>query len=201
MFYTVYKITNLINNKIYIGTHKTNDLNDDYMGSGINIKRAIKKYGSVNFNKEYLAVFDNPDDMYTMESTLVSGRLLDNDNTYNIAKGGNGGWDYVNKTMDKNIRHQIAVMAGKSVPPEKQGIKVPAEVRKRVGRYMGTNFGGSNRFTKEEINSRLSAIKHIDLTKYGWVVLVAKIWGVSSTQVKRFFDKYYLGDFYRRNNV
>ena len=51
MFYTVYKITNLINNKIYVGVHITKNLNDSYMGSGVNIKRAIKKYGNKDSSK------------------------------------------------------------------------------------------------------------------------------------------------------
>ena len=40
-FYTVYKITNLINGKIYFGQHITKDLLDDYMGSGTDLKYDI----------------------------------------------------------------------------------------------------------------------------------------------------------------
>lgn len=54
MKYYLYQITNLVNNKIYVGVHKTTDMNDGYMGSGKVIRAAIEKYGAENFKKDIL---------------------------------------------------------------------------------------------------------------------------------------------------
>jgi hypothetical protein len=51
MFYTVYQITNLINQKIYKGMYKTKNMNDSYLGSGTIIKMAVIKYGRENLKK------------------------------------------------------------------------------------------------------------------------------------------------------
>ncbi len=96
MFYTIYKITNQLDGKIYIGSHKTRELDDDYMGSGKILMRAQKKHGIENFKKEILFVFDNPEEMYAKEATLVNEDFLMEENTYNLRIGGFGGWDYVN---------------------------------------------------------------------------------------------------------
>jgi len=97
MLYTIYKITNRINGKIYIGKHQTKDLNDGYMGSGKLLKSAIKKHGLENFSKEYIFVFDNEADMNAKEAEIVTEQFVENDTNYNLCPGGKGGWGYVNE--------------------------------------------------------------------------------------------------------
>lgn len=84
MFYTIYKITNQINGKFYIGSHKTKDLNDNYMGSGKYLKYAQEKHGIENFTKEILFIFDNSEEMYAKEAEIVNENFLSEENTYNI---------------------------------------------------------------------------------------------------------------------
>jgi hypothetical protein len=48
--YYIYQTKNLIDEKIYIGVHLSNNIeNDKYIGSGLHLKRAIQKYGKQNF--------------------------------------------------------------------------------------------------------------------------------------------------------
>jgi hypothetical protein len=87
--YIVYKIVNKIDKKFYIGVHKTTDIiNNKYMGSGIRIRNAIKKYGIHNFQKITLFIFDDKHLAYDKEKELVNSDLLLNENCYNLRIGG-----------------------------------------------------------------------------------------------------------------
>lgn len=102
MYYILYQITNKLNSKIYVGVHKTKDLEDGYMGSGKVIKAAIAKHGIENFEKKILKTFNNADDMFAAEAALVTEEFLAREDVYNLRRGGTGGFDYINSN-GKNI--------------------------------------------------------------------------------------------------
>lgn len=92
IFNYFYRIENLINGKFYFGVHKTNNLDDEYMGSGVRIIRAVNKYGKDNFKKEIIKFFETYDDALEFESKIVTEQLVLDDNCYNMRKGGKGGF-------------------------------------------------------------------------------------------------------------
>lgn len=100
MFYTIYKTTNTVNGKFYIGKHQTKDLNDGYMGSGKLIKAAIKKYGVDSFHKEILHVVQTEKEMDLLEKILV---VPDQEINYNLCEGGKGGWSYIRNNLPNGM--------------------------------------------------------------------------------------------------
>jgi group I intron endonuclease len=90
MSYIVYKTTNLQNGKFYVGQHTLDD--DEYLGSGIILHKAIKKYGKENFIRETLEEYETKEDMNEGEKFWIE--KLDARNpkiAYNIGEGGTGG--------------------------------------------------------------------------------------------------------------
>jgi group I intron endonuclease len=122
MFYLIYKITNNLDGKIYIGSHRTKNINDGYMGSGKYLNRAYSKYGLDNFTKEILFAFDNAKDMYDKEAEIVNDEFLTESNTYNLKRGGFGGFDYINNIGINNKANQCS-KAGKAAAAKGGGFK------------------------------------------------------------------------------
>ena len=104
--YIVYETTNTINNKIYIGVHKTlnPDVFDGYIGNGIIVTQpytykysktafqcAVKKYGPKAFRRKTLAVFDTEDEAFALEEELVNENFLSREDVYNMILGGKRG--------------------------------------------------------------------------------------------------------------
>ena len=106
MKYIVYITICTVNNKVYIGVHKTNDPNvfDGYIGNGVCINTpssykksktpfqyAVNKYGVDKFRRITLGVFDTKEKAFELEKVLVTEEFVQCDNNYNFKVGGEGG--------------------------------------------------------------------------------------------------------------
>jgi group I intron endonuclease len=86
----IYKTTNLINNKQYIGLCTRED--DNYLGSGKLLKQAIAKYGKNNFKREILEISESFDELLELEEYYIEKfSAVESPNYYNLAKGGKAG--------------------------------------------------------------------------------------------------------------
>ena len=85
----IYRTTNLVNHKIYIGV--TNKNKGGYLGSGTHLKKAIERYGRENFKREILEQFDTEAEAFQREAESVDNEFVKDPMNYNIKTGGKGG--------------------------------------------------------------------------------------------------------------
>ncbi len=129
MFFKIYKTTNLINRKIYIG--QTHYDKPNYFGSGTLITNAIKKYGIENFIKEYIDEVNSQEELDEKEMYWIK-KYNSQDKTigYNIA---DGGWNYL--TMTDEIKEKISnTLKGKYVGDSafRKGISLTEEHKQAI---------------------------------------------------------------------
>lgn len=107
--YCIYRTTNIVNGKTYIGQHRYTDLHDDYLGSGVYIKKAIKKYGKENFVKEILySRIQYRETADSIEKFAIEKERALGKAEYNIANGGTNGMKYTKRNEEQRKRISIA---------------------------------------------------------------------------------------------
>jgi len=173
MRYTVYKTTNNINDRFYIGCHQTETVDDDYMGSGKILLQAIEKYGKENFTKVVLHVFDSQAEMFDTERQIVTEEFISRLDTYNLKLGGFGGSPKGRKqSLEERQRRSRALKGiglGREVSKETRkkiskaltGYRHTDKTRQNVSRAMKGKRSHCKGRTYEEIyNGRAIEIRH-----------------------------------------
>lgn len=108
----IYKTTNAVNKKIYIG--KSKHENPAYLGSGIKISAAIKKYGVESFSKEIIE--ECQDSIVNVREIFWINYYQSTVDTigYNISKGGNGGDHYWSTlSAEEQTMHRQKISQGR----------------------------------------------------------------------------------------
>lgn len=130
----IYRITNLINNKMYIGqTIKSLEhrwkahIADSRVKSKRPICLAIAKYGKEYFRIEQIAKVDSKEQLDELEELII--RMLDSINPkigYNARAGGN------NTTFSSEVRAKMS-LAKKGKPSNKKDTSCSPETAKKIG--------------------------------------------------------------------
>ena len=109
MYGYIYKTTNLINGKIYIGKKK-GEFNNNYKGSGKYLKNALKKYGTENFFVEPIEFCETLEIQNEREKYWIKYHRDKDFAMYNIASGGDGG-DLVTCLPEEDYRKFSQLMS------------------------------------------------------------------------------------------
>lgn len=91
MEHIIYKTTNLLNGRFYIGMHSTKNPDDGYLGSGKRLKAEVKKHGRENFKREILEILPTRNALEEREAQIVTKELRTDPLCLNLKNGGEGG--------------------------------------------------------------------------------------------------------------
>ena len=180
MFGYIYMTTNLVNGKRYIGQHEASSFEGcKYLGSGINLTRAVKKYGEANFKVELLEACNSKEELDIAEIAYI--RKFDaanRDDFYNITYGGQGG-DFFTEEMKDKLRKARLTQESQTKGKIKinNGVKeklvFPDEVETYLqsGWKLGRKFITTQGYVYVNKNGVTTAIPPEQLPKYlseGW---------------------------------
>ena len=147
MSWCIYRITNLINGKTYIGQHKYKKLDDSYMGSGKILKQAIKKHGIENFKKEILySRIQYKETADNMERFAIAKERAIGKAEYNLADGGQGGdlGNAINKKISEALKNK------------NKGKKLSEETKQKISEKMKGNTNSKGKKLSEEARKKIS---------------------------------------------
>jgi group I intron endonuclease len=163
----IYKITNLINDKIYIGKQKSN--NENYYGSGVLIKRAIKKYGIEKFKKDIIEECFDYDTLNQREIYWINFYKSTEKNIgYNITQGGEFGDTLTNNPNREAIIEKMRAKAKLKIG-EKNNFygKHHSDKTKKIIGEKNTRYGKETSFYgKHHSLETIEKLKNVEQTEH-----------------------------------
>jgi len=182
----IYKTTNLINGKIYIGQSTRNKADTlEYFGSGILIKYAIKKYGILNFSKEIL--YDDIDSKKELDHTEKWAIKIYNsqnkDIGYNIANGGEGRGSVTKETRQKISNASKGRIVSKKTRSKMSlaasGIKCSEVTKDKISHAIRGSKNANSKLTELEV----ILIKHLIFNTSLSMLEISKLYSISYSTI------------------
>ena len=153
----IYKTTNLINGKIYVGQDSHN--NPNYLGSGVYICKSIKKYGKENFKKEILWECNSKEELNEKEIYWIKTLNSKSPNGYNLA---NGGYDHGNWVpSEETLKRMSDSHKGKKQSKENIEKRVKANTGKKRTEETKKKIKESKLGEKNPMFGKTQTVEHI----------------------------------------
>lgn len=179
LIHYIYKTVCTVTERYYIGMHSTDDINDNYLGSGLQLKRSIKKYGARAHSKSILEFCESRDELKHRERQLINSELIGDILCMNLMIGGEGGFELINNRLavDKEFRECI---------------------NKKLSRASKESFDNGRKASGAWANKDeywhdyklLVKNSDIDFTCIGWANKVSKIIGISPQKTRSWMARY-----------
>lgn len=195
MFGYVYMVTNKIDGKQYIGQRSSSTVDESYFGSGRYIRKALKKYGKENFDREILEWCETREQLNEREQYYIDlYDAVNSDDFYNLNRGGEGFQkgmrfseehkqaisDAVSREKNHNYgkapnkNQERALEEGRHLPASPKLKQMLSEYRKNVEvssetrRKLSESSIGRHYITKDGINKRVYSDEIPKYLEEGW---------------------------------
>jgi group I intron endonuclease len=160
MHHIIYKTTNCVNNKIYIGYHcqKCDPYEfDGYLGSETTLLKAIKKYGKENFSRETLFYFNTEEEALAKEQDLLTETVLQDPNVYNLTAGGGKPPSHKGKKKTQAHREKISL--------SQKGKIISSDTKEKIRIARAKQIINHSPETKQKISKKLLGVPHTEERK------------------------------------
>lgn len=163
--YFIYLTTNLVNNKKYIGQHK-GFINDNYLGSGIQIKKALEKYGKNNFKREILEICQEHELDEKEKFWINYYDAFNSDQFYNLSEGGqNGdGWQAAHRWFKSHPEDAKQIYLNNLNKLNKWRQEHPEEVKNNINKMLE----GNKKWREENPEIIFENMKKVNQKKEEW---------------------------------
>jgi hypothetical protein len=137
-YHFIYKTTNLLSGKYYIGMHSTDSLEDGYLGSGRRLRYSINKYGKQNHKREIIEFCKSRKELKSREIEIVNLNEIAKKDCINIRVGGgsegnghfHGGYKLSDETREKMSKTRKGIVQ----------YEMTDEIRKKISNTLKKNY-------------------------------------------------------------
>lgn len=150
----IYETTCLLNNVKYIGKKKSDIfLGNKYLGSGIALNNAIKRYGKQNFSVKLLKICNSLQELNYFEKLYIKN-YKNKFILYNISEGGDGG-----KTTKQgaHFNHKHSEETKKKISEKLKGRHLLDETKRKLSEHAKHRTHSEE--TKQKISAKMKQVR------------------------------------------